>query len=85
LPDDAVAPKTMLLEVIDTMRETQRRIAMINAEAQIMQQKAQQFLMEDVDGQASQMVDAAAQVRMQQASQEQLPDDELAEEETEIE
>jgi hypothetical protein len=58
---------------------------MINAEAQIMQQKAQQFLMEDVDAQASQMVDAAAQVRMQQASQEELPDDELAEEETEIE
>ena len=58
LPDDSVAPKQDLLEGIENIKETQMRIAQINAQAQLMQQRAQQFLMEDPDGQASQIADA---------------------------
>ena len=58
LPDDSVAPKQDLLEGIENIKETQQRIAQINAQAQLMQQRAQQFLMEDPDGQASQLADA---------------------------
>jgi putative heme iron utilization protein len=53
-----VAPKQDLLEGIENIKETQMRIAQINAQAQLMQQRAQQFLMEDPDGQASQIAEA---------------------------
>lgn len=69
LPDDSVAPKQLLLDVIENVEETQRQIAQINAEAQLMQQKAQQFLMEDPDGQAQQMADAQMQLMAQQQMQ----------------
>ena len=64
LPDDSVAPKQDLLEGIENIKKTQLKIAQINAQAQIMQQRAQQFLMEDPDGQASQI--SEAQMAMQQ-------------------
>ena len=70
LPDDAVAPKMQLQKVIDDIKEQQKRIAQIEAEAQLMQQRAQQFLMEDPDGQASQIADAKMQLRAQAATQE---------------
>ena len=63
LDDDAVAPKTKILEAIDNIEEQQRRIAMINAQAQIMQQRAQQFLMGDPDEQSSMMADAMLQMQ----------------------
>lgn len=66
LPDDSVAPKQQLLEGIENIKETQAKIAQINAQAQIMQQRAQQFLMEDPEGQASQISDAQRQLMMQQ-------------------
>ena len=81
LPDDSVAPKQDLLEGIENIKQTQLQIAQINAQAQIMQQRAQQFLMEDPDGQSSQMADAMAQLQMQQFAQqeaeldEQIPED----------
>ena len=62
LDDDSVAPKTKILEAIDHIKEEQRRIAMIQAQAQMMQQRAQQFLMEDPEGQASMMADAQMQL-----------------------
>ncbi len=65
LPDDSVAPKQKLLEVIENVKKTQAQIAQINAQAQLMQQRAQQFLMEDVDGQAQQMADAQMQLMAQ--------------------
>ena len=68
LDDDSVAPKMKIMEAIEHMKEEQRKIAMINAQAQLMQQRAQQFLMEDVDGQASQIADAMGQ--MQQPAEE---------------
>lgn len=58
LDDDSVAPKVKILEAIETVEEEQKRIAMIQAQAQMMQQRAQQFLMEDLDGQAQQIADA---------------------------
>ena len=69
LDDDSVAPKQKILEAIDHIKEEQRRIAMIQAQAQLMQQRAQQFLMEDPDGQAQQMADARMQLMAERQSQ----------------
>ena len=66
LPDDSVAPKQDLLEGIENVKKTQMKIAQINAQAQLMQQRAQQFLMEDPDGQAAQIASAKAQLMEQQ-------------------
>ena len=66
LDDDSVAPKMKIMEAIEYIKEEQRKIAMIEAQAQMMQQRAQQFLMEDADGQASIMSDAMMQLQNQQ-------------------
>ena len=71
LPDDSVAPKVEIGDAIEYMEEEQKRIATIQAQAQIMQQRAQQFLMGDPDEQASQIADAQMQMMMQMAQQEQ--------------
>lgn len=63
LDDDAVAPKMKIQEAIEHIREEQQRIAMIEAQAQAMQQRASQFIMEDPDAQASQIADAMAQIQ----------------------
>ena len=63
LDDDSVAPKMKLKEIVEHIKEEQRRIAMIEARAQMMQQRANQFLMGDPDEQASQMADAAMQLQ----------------------
>lgn len=83
LDDDAVAPKVKLKEAVEYMEEEQRKIAMIESQAQAMQQRAQQFLMDDPDGQASQMADVQMQMMMQQAQTEQpvAGEEALAEEE----
>ena len=66
LDDDSVAPKQKILDAIEHIRDEQRKIAMIQAQAQIMQQRAQQFLMGDPDEQASQIADARMQLQEQQ-------------------
>lgn len=66
LDDDSVAPKMKIKEAIEHIREEQRRIAMIEAEAQMMQQRAQQFLMGDIDEQAQTISDARMQLMAQQ-------------------
>ena len=66
LDDDSVAPKKKLKEIIKHMRDEQMRIAMYQQQAQLMQQRAQQFLMEDLDGQAQTIADARMQLQMQQ-------------------
>lgn len=66
LPDDCVAPKQDLLEVLENIKKQQMQIAQINAQAQLMQQRAQQFLMGDPDGQSSMMADAQMQMMNQQ-------------------
>ena len=68
LDDDSVMPKQKLLAMIEEWEKEQRRIAAIQAQAQMMQQRAQQFLMGDVDEQANMMADA----RMQIASQNEI-------------
>ena len=67
LDDDSVAPKQKIKEAIEHIREEQRKIAMIQAQAQIMQQRAQQFLMGDPDEQASQIADARSQLETEEA------------------
>lgn len=70
LPDDSVAPKVKILEICENVEQEQLRIAQMNASAQIMQQRAQQFLMEDPDGQAAQISEAQAQLEAQMAAEE---------------
>lgn len=82
LDDDSVAPKTKIREAIEHIREEQRKIAMIEAQAQMMQQRAQQFLMGDPDEQASQISDAEAQIEAEEAGY--AEQEEELDEETEV-
>lgn len=61
LDDDSVMPKQKIEEAIKVIEEEQQKIAMMNAQAQIMQQKAQQFLSGDPEMQASEIADAQVQ------------------------
>jgi hypothetical protein len=88
LDDDSVAPKVKIEEAIQYIKEEQRRIAMIQAQAEMMQQRAAQFLMEDPDGQAQQIADARMQMELEAqeaeyAEQEAELDEETAEAEEE--
>ena len=74
LDDDSVAPKIKLEEIVEYQEAEQRKIALINAQAQMMQQRAQQFLMQDADGQAEQISDAQMQLEMQAAQGEAPPE-----------
>ena len=85
LDDDSVAPKAKIKEAIEHIRDEQRKIAEIQAQAQIMQQRAQQFLMEDPDGQAQQIADAQAQLMAEQEAQYAEQEAELDEETAEAE
>lgn len=62
LDDDSVAPKVKILEAVKYTKEQQRKIAMIEAQAQMMQQRANQFIMEDPDAQASQISEAMGRI-----------------------
>ena len=62
LDDDSVAPKMKLKEAIEHIENEQRKIAMIQAKAQMMQQNAQRFIMGDPNMQASMITDARAQL-----------------------
>ena len=87
LPDDSVAPKMQIREAIDYIKEQQQKIAMIEAQTQMMTQRAQQFLMEDPDGQAQQMADAMSKIQAQEAEmagEEKALDDQVAEQERKI-
>ena len=61
LEDDASMPKMKIEEMIKEQEEEQQRIAEMNAQAQLMQQKAMQFLSEDPDAQTDQMLEAMQQ------------------------
>ena len=58
LEDDASMPKQDILDAIEKAEKEQQRIAEIQAQAQMMQQRANQFLMEDPEAQASQVMAA---------------------------
>ena len=66
LDDDSVAPKMKLQAIIERIKQEQMRIAQIEAQAQMMQQRASQFLMGDPDEQSSMMADAMRQAQGQQ-------------------
>ena len=65
LDDDSVAPKKKLKEIVKHMRDEQMRIAQFQAQAEEMQQRAEMFLMEDLDGQAQTIADARMQLMNQ--------------------
>ena len=86
LDDDSVAPKMKLKEILERVKKTQRDIAIMNANAQIMQQRAQQFLMSDPDAQAEQITDAQRQIMAEEARYAEMEgdlDEETAEAEAE--
>ena len=58
LPDDSVAPKLRLTEVIERMEEEQKRIAQIEARARLERQGMNQFLNGTLDDQAQTLADA---------------------------
>lgn len=70
LPDDASAPKQKILEICDKTDEEQRKIAMINAEAELMQQRANDFIMGDPDSQAETIMEAQQPVEQPVNNQE---------------
>lgn len=80
LDDDSVMPKQTLLDLIEEWEKEQQKIAAMNAQAQIMQQRAQQFLMEDPTAQASQIAEAEQQVAAEQPIEE-VPEEEIPMEE----
>ena len=80
LDDDAVAPKTKILEAIEEIENAQKKIAAINAQAQLMQQRASQFLSEDPEAQGEQMADAQLRILESQYAQKEAGlDEETAE------
>lgn len=81
LDDDSVAPKTKIQEAVDRIKDEQRRIAMIEAQAQMMQQRASNFLMGDPDEQSSMMADAMRQMQGQEMPMEEPYMEEPLEEE----
>lgn len=58
LDDDSVMPKQKITKAIEKMKEEQQKIAMINAEAQLMQERASQFLNSEPEAQASTIQEA---------------------------
>lgn len=67
LDDDSVMPKQKLKEAIEYIEAEQQKIAQINAQAQMLQQQASQYINGDPESQASMTMD---QLREQQAEEE---------------
>ena len=58
LSDDSVMPKQKLLDIIEEQEEEQKKIALINAQAQMLKQRAANFINADPGRQASQIEQA---------------------------
>lgn len=69
LDDESVMPKEKMEEAIRLIEEEQQKIAMMNAQAQLMQQRVNQFLNDDPNAQASQMNEYANQQQMNNDNQ----------------
>lgn len=69
LDDDSVMPKQKLEEAIEIMEAEQIKIAQMEAQAQLMQQRVNQFLNEDPEAQASQMLEMKAEQDAQSQAQ----------------
>ena len=83
LDDDSVAPKQKLEGILKKKKDEQLKIAQIEAEAQVMQQRANQFIMSDDETQSQQMADAMMQLQAEQQAMANAPDEEISEEEVE--
>lgn len=68
LPDDSVAPKQRLLDVIENIKKSQQKIAQISAQAQLMKQRAEQFLTSGPDAQAQRIAQIMAQQQNPEAA-----------------
>ena len=75
LDDDSTMPKQKIEEAIRLMEEEQQRIAMIEQQAQLMQERASMFINGDPDSQASMLADAE-----QTVTEEEIPTEEEPEE-----
>ena len=76
LDDDSVMPKQKLVKAVKHIKEQQEKIARIDAEAQLMKQKANQFLMGDIDMQASQVAEAIKGMQAEEIPVEEMPEEE---------
>lgn len=65
LPDNSTMPKQQLLELIKKVKAKQEYIAQIQAQMQMHTQRANQFLQNDPDAQASQMAEAQQRIDSQ--------------------
>lgn len=65
LPDNSTMPKQQLLELIKKVKAKQEYIAQIQAQMQMQTQRANQFLQNDSDAQASQMAEAQQRIDSQ--------------------
>lgn len=65
LDDDAVAPKSKLEDAIDKMEEEQRKIAEINAQAEMLKSRANSFLQSDPDTQVETIRNAMQETSME--------------------
>lgn len=68
LPDDSVMPKAKLERAIDEYDKQQREIAMMQQEANLMNQRAQMYVSEDIDAQAQQLADVERVMLLQKAA-----------------
>lgn len=65
LPDNSTMPKQQLLELIKKVKAKQEYIAQIQAQMQMQTQRANQFLQNDPEAQASQMAEAQQRIDSQ--------------------
>lgn len=77
LPDNASMPKQKLLDICDKTEEEQRKIAEMEAEAQLMQQRAMEFINSDPDTQADTIMSAEEQMTNEEVPVEET-DEEIA-------
>ena len=75
LDDESVMPKQKLEEAIKLEEEEQEKIAMLNAQAQLMKQRVGQFLGQDATAQASQINDIASSQQVPTETMEEAPED----------
>lgn len=80
LDDDSTMPKAKLEKAIEKMKEEQRKIAEIQAQAQMLKQRASTFLDSDPDSQASTMLQAQQELEAQQQASKEAGKQEAMEE-----
>ena len=80
LDDDSTAPKSKLEEVVERMEEEERKIAEIQAQAEMLKMRANSFLQSDVDTQAETIKEAQREAEANKEAGKQEAMEELARE-----